>query len=274
MLSTSSSASSIGARRQAAAARPAPARQCRPRRSIQALAINAAAEPSPESATDAAAAAAAAAAACAAGRRVSVAPASRRATLAALVVAGAALASSPLAPPPASAAGFRKELKKRKVPLEEYTVSAVDGLRYYDAEPGRASSASAAGGVQKGDQATVHFDCVYRGIDAVSSRYARTLGGNRTVAEPFSFTAGVPLPTMQERMSASGSGGGGLFAGGSGPQPPAALSTAVLGMKPGGRRIVYVDAPELGYPKGNQEIPAGAAFELKIELLSVVPGRK
>jgi hypothetical protein len=29
----------------------------------------------------------------------------------------------------------------------------------------------------------VHFDCLYRGIDAVSSRYARTLGGNRTIAQ-------------------------------------------------------------------------------------------
>lgn len=29
----------------------------------------------------------------------------------------------------------------------------------------------------------VHFDCKFRGIDAVSSRYARTLGGNRTIAE-------------------------------------------------------------------------------------------
>jgi hypothetical protein len=29
----------------------------------------------------------------------------------------------------------------------------------------------------------VHFDCRYKGIDAVSSRYARTLGGNRTIAE-------------------------------------------------------------------------------------------
>jgi hypothetical protein len=29
----------------------------------------------------------------------------------------------------------------------------------------------------------VHFDCKFKGIDAVSSRYARTLGGNRTIAE-------------------------------------------------------------------------------------------
>jgi hypothetical protein len=31
---------------------------------------------------------------------------------------------------------------------------------------------------------------------------------------------------------------------------------------------VYVDNPDLGYAKGNQEIPAGAAFELDIEVLS------
>jgi peptidylprolyl isomerase len=180
----------------------------------------------------------------------------------------AALATLALSAQPAAAAGFKKELKKRKIPLEEYTVSPIDNLRYYDVETGRQNSNP----VQKGDQAVVHFDCVYRGIDAVSSRYARTLGGNRTVAEPFSLTAGFPLPTMSERMAASGSGGGGLFAGGTGPQPPAALTTAVLGMRPGGKRTVYVDVPELGYPKGNQEIPAGGEFELKIELLSVVPG--
>jgi peptidylprolyl isomerase len=204
-------------------------------------------------------------------------PLSRRAVLALAPAAAAATALLPASR--ASAAGFRKELKKRKVPLEEYSVSADTGLRYYDFEVGRggggsggATAAAAAGGVAKGDTATVHFDCVYRGIDAVSSRYARTLGGNRTVAEPFTFTAGFPLPTMSERMAASGSGGGGLFAGGTGPQPPPALTSAVLGMRPGGKRTVYVDVPELGYAKGNQEIPAGAAFELKIELLSVAAG--
>ena len=30
---------------------------------------------------------------------------------------------------------------------------------------------------------TVHFDCMYKGIDVVSTRSARLLGGNRTVAE-------------------------------------------------------------------------------------------
>lgn len=29
----------------------------------------------------------------------------------------------------------------------------------------------------------VHFDCIYKGIDVVSSRQARLLGGNRTISE-------------------------------------------------------------------------------------------
>lgn len=39
------------------------------------------------------------------------------------------------------------------------------------------------------------------------------------------------------------------------------------------QRIVYVDNPDLGYVKGNQEIPAGAAFELEVEMLSAVAGK-
>lgn len=39
------------------------------------------------------------------------------------------------------------------------------------------------------------------------------------------------------------------------------------------QRIVYVDNPDLGYVKGNQEIPAGAAFELEVEVLSAVAGK-
>jgi len=38
------------------------------------------------------------------------------------------------------------------------------------------------------------------------------------------------------------------------------------------QRIVYVDNPDLGYIKGNQEIPAGAAFELEVEVLSANAG--
>jgi peptidylprolyl isomerase len=58
-----------------------------------------------------------------------------------------------------------------------HTHKATDGLRFLDTDAGRGAAIAA------GDRVTVHFDCVFRGIDAVSSRYARTLGGNRTIAE-------------------------------------------------------------------------------------------
>lgn len=52
--------------------------------------------------------------------------------------------------------------------------------------------------------------------------------------------------------------------------PPPLLLLCVLASQ----RIIYVDNPDLGYVKGNQEIPAGAAFELEIELLSTVATAK
>eukprot|EP00882_Tetradesmus_deserticola_P008489 GHRQ01008952.1.p1 GENE.GHRQ01008952.1~~GHRQ01008952.1.p1 ORF type:complete len:224 (+),score=57.21 GHRQ01008952.1:155-826(+) len=179
----------------------------------------------------------------------------------ALLLGISAAAAAPALLPLPAQAGFRKELKKKKVPLEDYTLSEVDGLRFYDKEEGRGKQ------IKAGDKVVVHFDCKFKGIDAVSSRYARTLGGNRTVAEPFEFTVGESI-NVTTKMA--GDTAGGLFAGGSGPKPPPALSTAVIGMKPGGRRTVYIDKPELGYVKGNQEIPAGAAFDLEVEVLSVL----
>ena len=44
---------------------------------------------------------------------------------------------------------------------------------------------------EAGKTAVVHYTCRYRGLTAVSSREARTLGGNRTIAEPLEFKAGV-----------------------------------------------------------------------------------
>ena len=52
--------------------------------------------------------------------------------------------------------------------------------------------------------------------------------------QPYEFTAGEPVSGPQAKKSDAGSAGG-LFVGGSGPKPPPALSTAVLGMKPGGK---------------------------------------
>jgi hypothetical protein len=74
---------------------------------------------------------------------------------------------------------------------------------------------------------------MYKGIDVVSSRSARLLGGNRTVSEPFEFVAGQRVSAASIRLN--GDSAGGLFSGASGPKPPPALSTAVIGMKVGGK---------------------------------------
>ena len=63
--------------------------------------------------------------------------------------------------------------------------------------------------------AQVHFDCLYKGIDVASSRSARLLGGNRTVAEvcsplsifdtleivsSWSLSSGLPLCARISRL--------------------------------------------------------------------------
>ena len=121
--------------------------------------------------------------------------------------------------------------------------------------------------VAAGTDVTVHFDCLFRGIDVVSSRSARLLGGNRTIAEPFQFIAGE---SVSQKRAKVGESAGGLFTGTGGPKAPPALSTAVIGMKVGGIRSVIVP-PELGYGnEGEQEIGPGETFQLTIEVLSTV----
>jgi peptidylprolyl isomerase len=160
---------------------------------------------------------------------------------------------------PAQALGFKKELKKKKIPIEQYT-TLENGLKMYDLIQGRGSTA------EDGQKATVHYDCLWSGLDVVSSRSARLLGENRTLSEPFEFVVGQPLDSKAKMSDFSG---GGLFSGMGGPKPPPALSTSVRGMKVGGKRSIIVSIPELGYPQGEQEIPPGATFELQIELLSL-----
>ena len=100
------------------------------------------------------------------------------------------------APGPALAIGFQKELKKRDVSDDDYLVSPGfafrgqphDGLRFYDQARGDGAK------LEAGKTAVVHFTCRYRGLTAVSSREARTLGGNRTIAEPLEFKYGA-LPS-------------------------------------------------------------------------------
>jgi len=171
----------------------------------------------------------------------------------------------------ANALGFKKELKNRRkktIDVEEYTetLQTPDGkeIKYYDSAKGNTSS-----GVAKvGDTVSVHFDCMYRNIDAVSSRSARLLGENRIIAEPLQFTIGSNK--QQSAAAVNVDGGGGLFSGMSGPKAPPALEYAVQGMAVGTKRHVLVP-PALGYgEQGEQEIPPGATFELVIELLQIV----
>lgn len=140
-------------------------------------------------------------------------------------------------------------------------LSTANGLRYYDISTGSGKA------IAPGANVTVHYDCIFRGIDVVSSRSARLLGGNRTIAEPFQFIAGEPVSAKSAKPV--GDSAGGLFSGMSGPKAPPALSTAVIGMKVGGIRNVIVP-PELGYGNiGEQEIGPGQTFEMKIEVLDV-----
>ena len=52
------------------------------------------------------------------------------------------------------------------------------GVKFYDVQRGGGDK------LEAGKTAVIHYTCRYRGLTAVSSREARTLGGNRTVAEP------------------------------------------------------------------------------------------
>lgn len=190
-------------------------------------------------------------------RRAAAPMVAKREMLSALLSVGTAL----FAWDAHAAVGFKKELKKRKIPLEDYSVSDLNGLKFYDLEEGRGLA------VKPGDVVEVHFDCMYKGLDVESTRYARLLGGNRTIAEPFEFVAGQPVTGVP--AARVGDSANALFSGAGGPKPPPALSLAVIGMKAGGKRSIIVDEPTLGYPKGIKELPPSEPFELKVEILSL-----
>ncbi|KAH7439067.1 hypothetical protein KP509_04G043700 [Ceratopteris richardii] len=116
----------------------------------------------------------------------------------------------------------------------------------------------------------VHFDCIYRGIDAVSSRESKLLGGNRIIAQPYEFIVGSVPGVERKRDFVENANG--LFSAQAAPKPPPALYAATEGMRVGGKRRVVVP-PELGYGnKGSNEIPPGATFEMDIELLGIKSG--
>ena len=59
-----------------------------------------------------------------------------------------------------------------------------EGLKFYDLKKGDGKA------LEPGATAVLHFDCKFRGLTALSSREARTLGGNRTIAEPLELKYG------------------------------------------------------------------------------------
>ncbi|KAK9271083.1 hypothetical protein L1049_026672 [Liquidambar formosana] len=156
----------------------------------------------------------------------------------------------------------REKRNRKAVPLEDYLTTS-DGLKYYDVLKGNGPAA------EKGSLVQVHFDCMYRGITAISSRESKLLAGNRSIAQAYEFKVGAPPGKERKREFVDNPNG--LFSAQASPKPPPALYSITEGMKVGGKRTVIVP-PEAGYgQKGMNEIPPGATFELNIELLQVVP---
>ncbi|KAI8013696.1 hypothetical protein LOK49_LG05G03927 [Camellia lanceoleosa] len=155
----------------------------------------------------------------------------------------------------------RERRNKKIIPLEDY-LTTPDGLKYYDVVEGKGPAA------QKGSTVQVHFDCLYRGVTAVSSRESKLLAGNRSIAQPYEFKVGAPAGKERKREFVDNPNG--LFSAQASPKPPAAMYSVTEGMKVGGKRIVIVP-PEAGYgQRGMNEIPPGATFELNLELLQVM----
>ncbi|CAL9071285.1 unnamed protein product [Musa textilis] len=156
----------------------------------------------------------------------------------------------------------RERRGRKAIAPEEYSTSP-NGLKYYDLIEGKGPKA------EKGSTVQVHFDCIYRGITAISSRESKLLAGNRIIAQPYEFTVGS-LPG-KERKREFVENANGLYSAQAAPKPPPALYSITEGMKVGGKRTVVVP-PELGYgKKGMNEIPPGADFEMNVELLEVIP---
>jgi len=160
-----------------------------------------------------------------------------------------------------TASEARERRNRRVIPSEDYTTTA-DGLKYYDLVVGKGVEA------EKDSIVQVHFDCIYHGVTALSSRESKLLAGNRIIAQPYEFKVGS-LPG-KERKRDFVDNANGLFSAQAAPKPPPAMYSITEGMRVGGERRVIVPS-ELGYgQKGMNEIPPGSTFELNVQLLKVV----
>ncbi|KAE8731439.1 Peptidyl-prolyl cis-trans isomerase FKBP18 [Hibiscus syriacus] len=171
-----------------------------------------------------------------------------------------------------SEAMARERRNRKKIPIEDYNTTP-EGLKYFDIEEGKGPVA------EKGSTVQVHFDCLYRGITAVSSRESKLLAGNRIISQesptehltigivPVSefwlpYSPGSHGPFWERKETRFCRQPNGLFSAQAAPKPPPAMYSVTEGMKLGGKRTVIVP-PEAGYgQKGMNEIPPGAEFEL------------
>jgi hypothetical protein len=88
-------------------------------------------------------------------------------------------------------------------------------------------------------------------------RGAGTRGTLWCTMQPLSFTAGKKVGFMEKT---AGESAGGLFSGQSGPKPPPALSVAVLGMKPGGKRSVGCHREAVAARDGSAQLHSRACW--------------
>ncbi|CAL0305906.1 unnamed protein product [Lupinus luteus] len=159
------------------------------------------------------------------------------------------------------AEAIRERRNNKNIPIDSY-ITTPDGLKYYDLKEGKGPVA------QKGSTVQVHFECLFRGVTAISSRESKLLAGNRSIAQPYEFTVGGEPGKERKRDFVDNPNG--LFSAQASPKPPPAMYSIVEGMRVGGKRTVIVP-PEKGYgQRGMNEIPPGATFELNVELLEVV----
>ncbi|KAJ8772793.1 hypothetical protein K2173_027970 [Erythroxylum novogranatense] len=126
----------------------------------------------------------------------------------------------------------RERRNKKTIPLEDYLTSPANGLKYYDVLEGKGPVA------EKGSTVQVHFDCIYRGITAVSSRESKLLAGNRIIAQPYEFKVGSPPGKERKRDFVDNPNG--LFSAQAAPKPPPAMYSVTEGMRVGGKVMAFL----------------------------------